>query len=51
MQKKYLSPICEVTLFTDVKDVLDISANVDTTGGIIGGDNWVDFGDLWGGKK
>ena len=50
MQKKYLAPIFDITYFSYSEDVMLISANVDPDveeGG--GGDNFVDFGDLFGG--
>jgi hypothetical protein len=50
MQKKYLAPTLDVTFFSYAEDVMLISAKVDPDveeGG--GGDNFVDFGDLFGG--
>ncbi len=49
--KKYLTPFCEITLFSEVESLFIISAKVENTDGIVGGDNWIDFGDLFGGKK
>ena len=50
MQKKYFAPTMSITLFNLEEDVMLISAKVDPgveEGG--GGDNFVDFGDLFGG--
>ena len=50
MQKKYLAPTINVTYFNYEEDVMLISATVDPDveeGS--GGDNFVDYGDLFGG--